>query len=334
MNRFIILRALCVLVAAGTSFGPADACIQDSFSGTSRRLDGTAGDLLAEAARGRFAPGLSLRTVKARLQELLSARDESNPYWWVNVSGAYLRLGEAAKAAGLLEGVVHKFKEEYAIHSNLGTAYHLLGRYSEAEHEIRTGLLINPEAHDGLEYYHLALLQYLSRDAEYKSRHLYVDEWTEAFFGIEHSPTLTFSPRGTLLLTGQRPYRSQDRAGDDPPAYRYIVDLGHGPKFLEGLVYMASLNQKEPAVFVMLGVAALDSRDGSAARDAFVRAIELGAPNKQALERIVAHIDALGADALRSDATDEAGVWLPFILALGGLLLVGWLVHWYRQNIS
>ncbi len=77
-----------------------------------------------------------------------------------------------------LEGVLLKFPNNYGIHANLGTACHMLGRYAEAEQEIRRDLEINPEAHFGLEKYHLALLQYLAKPKDYQARHVYVDEWS------------------------------------------------------------------------------------------------------------------------------------------------------------
>ena len=92
--------------------------------------------------------------------------------------------------------MLHKFDTNYGIHANLGTAYHLLGRYKEAEHEIARDLQINPDAHFGLEKYHLALLQYLSRDTNYQYRHVYVDEFTESFLhgGIKAYPYPTAMP--------------------------------------------------------------------------------------------------------------------------------------------
>jgi tetratricopeptide (TPR) repeat protein len=101
--------------------------------------------------------------------------------WWNNLAGAHLRLNEPQAAVTILEPMVEKFPNDYGIHANLGTAYHLLGRYQEAEREIARDLEINPNAHFGLEKYHLALLQYLSRDTKYQSRHVYVDELTAAF---------------------------------------------------------------------------------------------------------------------------------------------------------
>ena len=41
---------------------------------------------------------------------------------------------------------------------------------------------------------------------------------------------------------------------DMPPAYRSKWNLAQDPKLPEGITYMASLNPREPACFVMLGV--------------------------------------------------------------------------------
>ena len=70
-------------------------------------------------------------------------------------------MGQPREVVELPEPLREKFANDYGFHANLGTAYHLLGRYPEAEREIARDLEINPDAHFGLEKYHLALLQYL-----------------------------------------------------------------------------------------------------------------------------------------------------------------------------
>ena len=74
--------------------------------------------------------------MRKRIQELRANRRESDAVWWNDLAGAHLRLGEAQEAVRLLEPVVKQFDTNYGIHANLGTAYHLLGRYKEAEREI------------------------------------------------------------------------------------------------------------------------------------------------------------------------------------------------------
>jgi tetratricopeptide (TPR) repeat protein len=122
--------------------------------------------------------------------------------------GAYIRVGEPAEAVKLLEPARDRFPNDYGVRANLGTAYHLLGRYAEAEKEIAKDLEINPNAHFGLEKYHLALLQYLSRDRDYQSRHLYIDEWTGEFFkrrGTSLRFVRRYETRSCRKITNLRP---------------------------------------------------------------------------------------------------------------------------------
>ena len=82
--------------------------------------------------------------LQARIKELEGNRKENDADWWNNLAGAYLRLNQPEAAVKLLEPVVKKFPSNYGIHANLGTAYHLLGEYAEAEKEIAHDLEINP----------------------------------------------------------------------------------------------------------------------------------------------------------------------------------------------
>jgi tetratricopeptide (TPR) repeat protein len=239
---------------------------------------------------------------------LEARRREEDPSWWNDLAGAHLRLGEAKVAAELLETVTNRFKDDYGIHANLGTAYHLLGRYQEAAREIARDLEINPDAHFGLERYHLALLQYLVRDADFQRTHVYVDEWSGPFLRgkgrfmfIEDSGKLDSSnanelnsarlrelERGLSTDTNvnawvEREIEQIKASGYRPPPYRFKWDLARDPKFEEGVIYMATLNPKEPACFVMLGVASLRKHDLNLAARAFERAIKLGSPQAEFL---------------------------------------------------
>lgn len=112
-------------------------------------------------------------SLRQDLERLRAHPEPENVDWINNLAGTYLRLGQPSEAAILLEPARDQFPENYGTRANLGTAYHLLGRYAEAEKEIAKDLEINPDAHFGLEKYHLALLQYLARDQDYQRRHLY-----------------------------------------------------------------------------------------------------------------------------------------------------------------
>ncbi len=63
--------------------------------------------------------------LRERIKKLLAGPRENDPAWWNDLAGAHLRLGEAKQAAELLEKVVARFPNDYGIHANLGTAYHL-----------------------------------------------------------------------------------------------------------------------------------------------------------------------------------------------------------------
>jgi len=102
---------------------------------------------LAQTILGETSTLEDTNRLRARIKELESDRHEEDPMWWNNLAGAHLRLNEAQAAATLLEPVVAKFPDDYGIHANLGTAYHLLARYQDAEKEIARDLEINPDAH-------------------------------------------------------------------------------------------------------------------------------------------------------------------------------------------
>src|SRR6266702_2612224 len=68
-----------------------------------------------------------------RIKEVTADPHKDDPGWWNDLAGAYLRLGKAKEAVELLAPVIARFPNDYGIHANLGTAYHLLGRYQQAE---------------------------------------------------------------------------------------------------------------------------------------------------------------------------------------------------------
>src|SRR6187549_3743332 len=139
------------------------ACIWDADTLSDERK---AKPALAELILNEKPASPDPKPFRERIAKLKAEPKENDPAWWNDLAGAHLRLGEAAEAAKILEPLVSKFPNDYGIHANLGTAYHLLGRYADAERHIARDLEINPEAHFGLEKYHLALLRYLNRDAE------------------------------------------------------------------------------------------------------------------------------------------------------------------------
>ena len=251
--------ALAALIFFGAF--PVPACIWDRDSLAEEKKKSP--DLAAVILGPPPPAPINRPALEARINQLKAKPDKESPSWWNDLAGAYLRLGNVNEVVQLLEPVSSTFPNDYGIHANLGTAYHLLGRYKDAEREIGRDLQINPEGHFGLEKYHLALLQYLSRDESYQKTHVYVDEFTPALFG----------PWDELGLM---------------PRVRNLKDHS---RLREGVIYMATLNAKQPACFVMLGLVAMNAdgyaRDLNLAAAAFEKAIKLGSPQRDILtERI------------------------------------------------
>ncbi len=157
------LKFWSVLFSLWFAFGGlTQACINDSISKTlweEKREHPS----LAEAILHPTVETPDLKELTNRIATLQAKPNTNDPAWWNDLAGAYLRLGKPAEAVKILEPVTNRFATNYGVHANLGTAYHLLGRYQDAEREIRRDTELDAEAHFGMEKYHLALLQYLSR---------------------------------------------------------------------------------------------------------------------------------------------------------------------------
>lgn len=292
--------------------------------------------------------------LRARIQELEADRKENDPSWWNDLAGAYLRLGLADKAVALLEPVRERFEKDYGYHANLGTAYHLLGRYVEAEKEIARDLELNPEAHFGLEKYHLALLRYLTKDKEYQSKHLYLDEFTEMLYSTEiirdsqmHESMIKV--RAKLKETeGLKQFEPNSEAEIRDKKWRkivaeYMAKYGqYETNFQEGVIYMATLNPKEPACITMLGIAALRNSDLNLAKSAFEKALSMGSPMADLLRKKILLIDAhltSGNPAKKENtkATEVRKLFTTIALTVTGIgLLLTWLIvrKKYRRKPS
>jgi hypothetical protein len=274
---------------------------------------------LAKTILGQISDSEDPQKLHARIKELEANRKENDTDWWNNLAGAYLRLNQPDAAVKLLAPEIKKFPNDYGMHANLGTAYHLLGKYAEAEKEIARDLEINPDAHFGLEKYHLALLQYLVRNPKYQMRHVYVDECTASFllaqgrFNYMDSLEQTFkhwSQDYTNIDAAESDFESfatnrnnplHDKhygdvlgpvaALDVPPPYRANWNLAKDTNFEEGVIYMAQMNPKEPACFTMLGIAAWRKHDYHLAATAFEKAISFGSPQTELLKIKIAGLN-------------------------------------------
>jgi tetratricopeptide (TPR) repeat protein len=303
-HRFVISKFGSGIFLFVFSFsGMAHACIWDAKTLSEEKHEHPT---LAEAILHPKTEKPDVKSLTEEIQKLKAAPNTNDPMWWNNLAGSYLRLGKPDEAVKILEPLTNRFADDYGIHANLGTAYHLLGRYVEAEREIRRDTEINTNAHFGLEKYHLALLQYLSRDENYRFRHLYVDEFTLPFLAgpvylrfrnaftkdtyssggiytnkslaeeeIDIKRSLSTQP-GHVLDSREKQWLLNLALHDEQPQYRMKWDLVKDAKLEDGVIYMATLNPKEPACWVMFGTLALYHRDYNLAKLAYDKAIQLG----------------------------------------------------------
>ena len=336
------MRALALILGLLSTLVASRACIWDAESLAHEK---TRSHDLAAVILGQPEPAEDASKLPARIKELEADRNETSADWWNNLAGAYLRLNQPENAAKLLEPVVGKFPDDYGIHANLGTAYHLLGRYPEAEKEIARDLEINPEAHFGLEKYHLALLQYLMRDADYKMRHLYVDEFTVSFYesrgsflmnsesGLHTNSDINAESIRTNAAAVRVEWEHSKTNGDfdesinllgqlvtwdREPAYREKWNLGDDRNLEAGVIYMAQMNPNEPACFTMLGIVAWKNHEYNLANSAFAKAISLGSPQSELLKRNVENIQKYIQKSIASNYDTRAA----FIMGLFSLVSI------------
>jgi tetratricopeptide (TPR) repeat protein len=70
-----------------------------------------------------------------------------------------LRIGDRKKAHEILQQLYAQHPAEYNIITNLGTAYELAGEDAKALELLRKAVAINPRAHHGSEWIHIAILE-------------------------------------------------------------------------------------------------------------------------------------------------------------------------------
>ena len=86
--------------------------------------------------------------------------------------------GELIQAIEQLHAVEKALPGRYETAANLGTAYELRGQIAEAMHWIKRGIEINPNAHDGTEWLHYAILRAkdeVAKDATWLTKHSVIE---------------------------------------------------------------------------------------------------------------------------------------------------------------
>ncbi len=303
----LLKLAMLTLLILGAAMSPVSGCIWDSDTlGSEKRGRPKLADIILNNTK----PAVDVPNLQARLDSLLRTPRPEEPSWINDVAGAHLRLGQAQKAAELLIPAAARWTNDYGIHANLGTTYHLMGRYADAEHHIARDLELNPDAHFGLEKFHLALLQYLVRPKSWQEQRLYVDEFSTALAAASGARM------GAVGLDGDMDFTPFAGVTNLPP-YRELWNLATVTNLEAGLIYMAELNPREPAVFEALGAYCWRKRDLNLAVAAFERAIQLGSPKR---ELLVSKVDSL-REHIRKARLHNPPVWLLSLYVGGAVLL-------------
>jgi tetratricopeptide (TPR) repeat protein len=318
MNKLLRILQAFFITTVLLSSAIAHACMWDSDSLADEKKKKPE---IAEIIFGTRKEPVDVPRLQKRIADLKSNPRKDEAAWWNDLAGAYLRLGQPQEAVNLLEPVVERFDSDYGIHANLGTAYHLLGRYQEAEKEIARDLEINPDAHFGLEKYHLALLQYVMRDPRYREEHVYVDEFSDVLLRDE------WDTLGLMHPVWSDETLTSNSITNDFPAYRLKWNLAADTNLNAGVLYMARLNSREPACFVMLGVICLADggrRELNLAIAAFQKAIDFGSPQADILEQRIETIKG----HLRTARGPGSAIIIGLIL--GAIVLVAAIILFLR----
>lgn len=123
----------------------------------------------------RFYTGFNKKALYSRLQELKTLLD-TNPGMEVlsDYAVTLLKLGRVKESLTILRSLQDAYPEEYQLAANLGTAYELAGELDSAYQYIELGTKLNPKAHGGSEWVHLAVLKtkmILKEDTTYLQDH-------------------------------------------------------------------------------------------------------------------------------------------------------------------
>lgn len=78
---------------------------------------------------------------------------------WIQLAIATAHMGNYQETLKILKQLQRSHPKNYAIASNLGTTFELLGNNQEAFHWINEGIKLNPESHEGTEWLHVKILE-------------------------------------------------------------------------------------------------------------------------------------------------------------------------------
>jgi cytochrome c-type biogenesis protein CcmH/NrfG len=137
---------------------------------------------------------------------------------------------------------------------------------------------------------------------------------------IASLPTNRVMLRDELYTTGRT--LMEVALSDPAPAYRSKWDLGNDANLEKGVIYMAGLNPKEPACWVMLGILAAKNSDKNLTIAAYRKALTLSSPQAPLLR---SQIELL-RDHITKSRQDRSGKKNNFIGSVVLVLLVAGLI--------
>jgi hypothetical protein len=121
-----------------------------------------------------------------------------------------------------------------------------------------------------------------------------------------------------------------DLATTDPrPSYETNWDLSMDLKLDDGVIYMATLNPKEPACFVVLGMVTGKLGEINLARKAFKKAIEMGSPQAALLQNQIEHLKKF---QVRPFGLSLRDVWFFSVMILIGIIFFYYLYNLRRKS--
>ena len=77
-----------------------------------------------------------------------------------DIAVQYIKLDKLAEAEKMLLELKIKYPDNYSINVNIGTLYELQGKNEEALQLIKKSIGINPDSHEGSEWFHIKILEY------------------------------------------------------------------------------------------------------------------------------------------------------------------------------
>lgn len=81
-----------------------------------------------------------------------------------SIAVTYIKLGRLDEAEKILSELRKKYPEDYSITINLGTLYELQGKNAQALEFIKKAVAIDPESHNGSEWFHIKILEFKLRN--------------------------------------------------------------------------------------------------------------------------------------------------------------------------